>query len=187
MDIHNILKKSSSELAQAGSPTPEIDTRVLLEFSLNKTREYLTAHSYEPLTNSKYTKFRRVVRRRKKGEPIAYITKNKEFYGYDFLINKNVLIPRPESELLVENAIKFIKLKVHKVKKGDGLSIIDIGTGSGNIIISLALEAEKLRSYGLMPIFHASDISQKALYVARKNAKKHKVNNIIRFFRSDLF
>ena len=187
INTKDILIKISLELNQSGSPTPEIDAKVLIKYVLNRSEEFLMAHSYEPLTNSEYTKFRRVVRKRKKGEPIAYITKEKEFYGYSFSINKNVLIPRPESELLVENAIKFIKLKVHKIEKGDGLSIIDIGTGSGNIIISLALETNKLRSYGLIPNFYASDISKKALYVARKNVKKQKINDQIKFFYSDLF
>ncbi len=195
MDIQNILKKSAQELDQAGSPTPEIDARVLLEFTLNKPHEYLMAHTYEPLTNSAYSKFRRLIRRRKKGEPIAYITKHKEFFSYDFYINKNVLVPRPESEMLVEIAMQLLELRIKNYElskklpntEKPQLSILDIGTGSGNIIISLALETLKLRSSIPMPSFYASDISKKALYVARKNAKNHKVNKKIRFFLSDLF
>jgi len=214
MNIGTILKKTSRELKIAGSPTPNIDARLLLKFTLEKTREYLTAHTCEPLTNSDYARFRRVIRRRKKGEPIAYITKEKEFFGYDFYVNKNVLIPRPESEMLVENSLSFLESRIKPCLPAGRnqelrkklptthyplLSILDIGTGSGNVIISLALETKKLppfgrglakkteRSYCLMPIFNASDISKKALYVARKNTKKHGVSKNIRFFQSDLF
>lgn len=196
MDIRDILKKTYLELKKAGSPTAEIDASILLEFSLNKSREFLLAHSEEFISNADYLRFRRLICRRKGGEPIAYIVKQKEFFSYNYYINKNVLVPRPESEMLIEIAINFLKLKNKNLKSDKNLSashhqyptILDVGTGSGCLIISLALEMKKkLKNYVLMPNFYASDISKKALYVARKNAKKHKVEKIIKFFHSNLF
>lgn len=182
MNFKNILTKSISELRKAGIPTASLDARVLLEDVLKKDSSYVFSHPEMPLTNYQYSKFRSLIRRRKRGEPVAYLTGHKEFYGYDFFVNKNVLIPRPETELLVEEVIKFIKLKVHQVKSP--IQIIDIGTGSGCIIISLARQAN---SHKLTPNFFASDISRKALYVARKNAKLHQVDKNIKFYNSDLF
>jgi len=199
MDIINILENSTREISKAGGATAELDARVLLEYALKKSQEYLTAHSYEPLTNSDYARFRRAVRRRKKGEPIAYITKEKEFYGYDFYINKNVLVPRPESEMLVENALQFLESRItnYELRKRKELpttdyllpTILDVGTGSGCLIISLVKEICKsaMRHSPYAIRYFASDISKKALYVAKKNAKHHKINKSIRFFHSDLF
>jgi release factor glutamine methyltransferase len=185
MNLNIILRKSSDELKKAGIPTASLDVRVLLEDVLKKDTSIVFTHPEMPLTNTQYARFRSLIRRRKKGEPVAYLIGHKEFYGYDFFVNKNVLIPRPETELLVEQAIEFIKLKVHKAKSE--IKIIDIGTGSGCIIISLILELYKLSTFSFILKCCASDISSKALYVARKNAKFHQVNKDIKFYYSDLF
>lgn len=182
MNIRNILTKSIIELDETGINTAGLDARVLLGYVLEKDSSNIFSHPEMPLTNAQYSKFRRLINRRKRGEPVAYLTGHKEFYGHNFFVNKNVLIPRPETELLVEQAIKFVKSKVHKVKSD--LNIIDVGTGSGCIIISLALKA---RSCKLKVNLFASDISKKALYVARKNAEFYQVDKNIRFFHSDLF
>jgi release factor glutamine methyltransferase len=170
-----------------GIETAKLDAKVLLNFVLEKDEAFLFKHEGAPVTNCQHAKYMRYIKRRLCGEPVAYITHKKEFYGLDFYINKNVLIPRPETELLSEQALKFIKLKVckvHKVKKS--LNIIDVGTGSGCIIISIikSLEAESLQPRAK---FYATDISKKALYVAKKNAKKHGVVDKIKFYHSDLF
>ena len=120
-----------------------------------------------------------------RGEPLAYILGQKEFYGFNFNVNKHVLIPRPETELLVELAVKGIKNIKTKDQKSKTI-IIDIGTGSGNIIISLAKELKKsklrITNYELL----ATDISAKALAVARQNAKLYKIANKIKFLHGDL-
>ncbi|MEK9155774.1 MAG: peptide chain release factor N(5)-glutamine methyltransferase [Patescibacteria group bacterium] len=214
--IKSILQKSIQELTPFTN-TPELDARVLLEAAIDKKTDYIFSHPEAPLTNADYAQFRRYIRRRKKGEPIAYILGHKEFYGLDFIVNKNVLIPRPETELLTEEALIFIKDSLKPKAKGrrqnNGgtkppafglrpLAILDIGTGSGNIIIALASQ-QAGKSAGRQVKFHATDTSKKALYVAKKNAKRilfeHKrepgvnssrllaSNNIIRFYHSDLF
>ena len=187
MTIKEILSSSIIELRKTGTETANLDARVLLEHVLEKDSCDIISHPEMPLTNSQYSRFRSLIRRRKKGEPVAYLTGHKEFYGYDFFVNKNVLIPRPETELLVEQAIKYVKCQMSNVKNKEKISIIDIGTGSGCIIISMVLEAKKLMPNLLITDFCASDISKKALYVARKNAKLHQINKQIRFFHSDLF
>lgn len=187
INIGLIFKKTITELKKAGIETAELDARVLLEDVLNKDSSYIFSHSEMPLTNSQYAKFRSQIRRRKKGEPVAYLTGHKEFYGYDFFVNKNVLIPRPETELIVEETINYIKNKILKNKKLERISIIDIGTGSGCIIVSLVLQLYKLSTLNFQLKNYASDISRKALYVAQKNAKKYQVKNQIRFFHSNLF
>ena len=191
MDINSILRKSSKELTKAGVATASLDARVLLEDVIKKDSSAIFSHPEMPLTNSQYSRYRSLIRRRKAGEPVAYLVGHKEFYGYDFYLNKNVLIPRPETELVVENALHFLE---YRIKNGElsnksELNIIDIGTGSGCIIISLSKEIPKLEieNWKLKIKLCASDVSRKALYVARKNAKLHQVNKDIKFYNSDLF
>lgn len=186
MDIKHILSKSIAELRKVDIPTPELDVKVLLAASLNKDSVFLHSHSEVLPTNSEYSKFRKFIRRRKKLEPIAYILGHKEFYNTEFFVNKNVLIPRPETEFLVEKTIEILKQKFSE-NIHQSLSVLDMGTGSGCIIISIA---KYLLDHGY-PIdnirFCATDISDKALYVARKNAKKFNLNKNIKFYKSDLF
>lgn len=199
MNISSILQKSTIELNRAGVPTPDIDSRVLLEHALEKDTIFLYSNSTRPLTNLEYSRFRRYVRKRKKGIPVAYITGEKEFFGYNFLVNKNVLVPRPETEWLVEQAIINIEHRI-STKSNSTINILDMGTGSGCIIISLAKEIFKLKASPIEFNFHASDISVKALSIARKNAKKIlfeesrelkkfslRSNNKIKFLQSNLF
>ncbi|MFA7243992.1 MAG: peptide chain release factor N(5)-glutamine methyltransferase [Patescibacteria group bacterium] len=184
MNLKTAFLRAKNELNAIGIKTAELDAKVLLLQVIEENDVYLLKNPLFPLTNSQYSKFRRCIRRRKSGEPVAYILGHKEFFGFDFKVNKNVLIPRPETELIVEQAIEFIK---HKVQKFEGkLNIIDIGTGSGCIIISIA-NSLRTMGYGLRAKLYASDISDKALRVARLNAKKNGVNKQIKFFRSDLF
>lgn len=178
MTIKDLIHKASDELKGAGISTYELDVRVLLKHALGVDDAWIIKHPKHPITNAQYARFRCFVRKRKREVPVAYITREKEFYGRRFYVNKNVLIPRPETEHLVEEAVRNIKSQKSKVKSKE-FSILDIGTGSGAIIISLAKEVNAK--------FYASDVSKKALTVARKNAKLHKVNKKIRFYNSDLF
>ena len=143
-----------------------------------------TAHRLTRIQTSKLT---RMVQRREKGEPMAYILGYKDFYGLRFKVNKNVLIPRPETEYLIER-LKDLKFKDYK----QPIRILDVGTGSGAIIISLlklmtVIKGQPLddRHQGKWKMeFFASDISSAALRVARQNAKIHKVK--VKFIKSDL-
>jgi release factor glutamine methyltransferase len=138
------------------------------------------AHPERKLKDKEYQKFILLAKRRSSGEPVAYLAGKKEFFGLDFLVNKNVLVPRPETELLVELSLAKILNTNYSIPD----TIIDVGTGSGNIIISLV---KNLPSKIQKKInFFAVDISKDALEVAKANAKRHKVEKKIKFIQSDL-
>lgn len=153
----------------------ELDAEILVMFALKKSREWICANFDYELSKDELSKIEKLTKKRIQNEPIAYLVKNKEFYGFKFFVNKNVLIPRPETEFLVDEAVKIINKK-----KADNFSIIDIGTGSGCIIIALAKIKTNIQ-------YLASDLSKKSLYVARKNAKFHQVDKIIKFYHGNLF
>lgn len=151
-----------------------LEAEVLLAFLLDKPREFLLAHPEEAVHEEKMRAFESCVRKREQGIPLAYLTHHKEFYGLDFYVDERVLIPRPETELLVDLGIKYYEQ--FGIKDG---TILDIGTGSGNIAIALA---QYLSDSKII----ASDISSDALEVAKKNAQTHDVSKRIQFLQSDL-
>jgi len=176
LTIKNLQQKYFSKI----SPS---DLEILISSAIKKPKEFILTHPEYKLSPNQELRIKNCAKRRIKREPIAYITGHKEFYGLDFKINRNVLIPRPETEALPELVISNLKSAIRKNKK---IVIADIGTGSGNIIISIAkwLKKSKLpiANYRLL----ASDISPKALRLARQNAKKHKVDKKIKFLQGDL-
>ena len=165
MSISQIISRYSKILK---SSSPVLDVELLLTKALNNHKEYLYRFPEKKLTTAELSKFKKLFARRQKGEPIAYILGSKEFYGLNFKVNKNVLIPRPETEQLVEQVIKYAKNKK--------LKIADIGVGSGAIIIS---SAKNLNGQ-----FFGTDISKKALSIAKQNAKIHQVK--INFYQGNL-
>ncbi len=140
--------------------SPALDAEIILAFAIKKPKEFLYAHSEKKLTVRQFNKLKKLVARRAKHEPVAYLTGHKYFYGLDFFVNKHVLIPRPETETLIEETLKY---KISNLKS----AIIDVGTGSGAIAITLAHYLPKTKIF-------ATEISFGALAVARKNAHKHK-------------
>lgn len=179
---------------------PPSEVEIILAHILKKSREYVLAHpeiypvEYRQgrspqggefhrvkLTEAQKRQFNRLVKRRQNHEPMAYILGHKEFYGLDFKVAKDTLIPRPETEMLVEKALRNMELGTWN--KNEKLTVIDIGTGSGNIIISIAKNIEYQKSN---IEYKGIDISSEALKVARTNAKKHKVDKKIKFIKSDL-
>lgn len=161
----------------------KIEIELLLAHVLKKPKEFLFLHPEFILTSKHLNILTSLVKRRLKGEPMAYILGYKDFYGLRFKVNRNVLIPRPETEWMADKAIeRFEDLKIEKLKKQ--IKILDLGTGSGCIIISLA-KALSAKHLALSTKFYASDISKKALGVARSNAKKHRAG--IKFIQSNLF
>ncbi len=155
------------------------EIEILIAHELEKDRVFILAHPEHLLSFWQTFKIERSLKKREKNIPIAYLTKEKEFYGRAFFVNKNTLVPRPETELIIENVLEQIENSENK----DYL-ILDIGTGSGIIPITLAKELEKYKNNNFE--FIATDISDKALKVAKINSIHHKVKNKINFYKSDL-
>ena len=171
-NIQEELKRGSKFLKENFINTYKIDSELLLGKVLNKGREYLFLNYKENLSNELIKNFESLLKRRKKKEPVAYILNCKEFWKNNFYVDQNVLIPRPDTEVLVEEIMKLYG----KQKK---LSILDVGTGSGCIIISILKERQKFRATAI-------DISKKALNIAKYNAKMHHLNNRIKFYKSSV-
>jgi len=172
MNIKNLLNKSSKKLDFLSNKLAKLDSEILLSKVISKDRKYLILNPEKKINEENFKLFNNLIERRKKGEPIAYIIKKKEFWKHDFYIDKNVLIPRPDTELIVEEVLKLYNPK-HK------LSLLDIGTGSGCILISILRERKNFFGVGI-------DISKKALNVARFNAKIHHLENRTKFYKSDV-
>ena len=151
------LKNAEDILKKSQIPSWRLDAEILLAEVLRKDRSELIIRNNIKISNKKAFTFNRYIDRRKKFEPVAYILNNKEFFSLDFFVNKNSLIPRPETELMVEKAIKIYQNKAP--------NILDIGTGSGCIIISVLRHLPKSRGIGL-------DISKNAIKVAKFNSER---------------
>jgi release factor glutamine methyltransferase len=172
LTLKQALRRARDILAESNVEDATLESELLLRHTLKISRPQLYLNLEKELTPRQDKAFRRLVQRRLNGEPSAYITGRREFYGLDFKVDPNVLIPRPESELLVEIALGLVKNYPSAI-------IADIGTGSGAIAISLALALPQARIY-------ATDISAAALKVARLNCRKHGVIGIVRFLEGNL-
>lgn len=170
--VSTLLAQVVSQLSSV-SDTPELDARVLLAHILDKPRTWLTAHPETSLTRSQLVTVKKAVSRLEAGEPLPYVLGHWEFFGLDLEISADVLIPRPETELMVESAIAW--LTVARERR----TIADVGTGSGCIAIAIA---KSIPDAKLM----ATDISRPALEVARRNARRHNVAGRIDFVQCDL-
>ncbi|MFH0856955.1 MAG: peptide chain release factor N(5)-glutamine methyltransferase [bacterium] len=173
--IKNCLNYGINEL-KLTSQSPELDGEILLAAAINKPKEYLYTYPEKYPTYLQIKKFRQMINRRKKYEPIAYIIGYKYFYGLKFKVNKHTLIPRPETELMVEKTLNIL----NNISHGSTI-LIDIGSGTGCIPIAIAKNIQN-RS---LKIF-ASDISAQALKTAKKNAKKNKADKKIKFLKGNL-
>jgi len=175
MNIREILNRATAQLNKAGSTSPRLDAEILLAASLNADRLELYKNPEKCPAEEESGRFARWLARREQGEPVAYIVGVKEFWSLSFEVNREVLIPRPETEILVEEALQAVKEL--------GLSapaILEIGTGSGAIIVALARE---------LPGAHltATDISAAALDLARRNACRHGLEGRIEFLCGSFF
>jgi len=178
MKIKTALLWATKTLNKTNSP--ELDAEILLAFVLKKNKKWLFLYPQKNLTKIQEAKFKKLASQRAKFFPIAYLTSEKEFYGFNFKITPNVLVPRPLTEGLIDQALDFIKNN-----KKRPLTMADIGTGSGCLIIALAkklAETENLKNFK----FYATDISAKTLAVAKKNAKLHGLSKNIKFYQGDL-
>ena len=166
MNTLDLLNKGSKKLKYKGIKSSQIDSEILLSNILGKSRENILINLDKKIDSNDIMKFNNFIERRSLKEPIAYILKEKEFWSKNFVVNKSTLIPRPETELMVE--------KLSKIYYGKKIFILDIGTGSGCILISLLSELKNSIGIGV-------DISTKALKIAKINALKHEVDHKLRF------
>ena len=166
MNTLDLLNKGSKKLKYKGIKSSQIDSEILLSNILGKSRENILINLDKKIDSNDIMKFNNFIERRSLKEPIAYILKEKEFWSKNFVVNKSTLIPRPETELMVE--------KLSKIYYGKKIFILDIGTGSGCILISLLSELKNSIGIGV-------DISTKALKIAKINALKHKVDHKVKF------
>ena len=171
MNTLELLNFGSCELKKKEITTPRLDSEILLSNVLKKKREQILVKLNQTMKKKDISAFNKLIKRRAAKEPVAYIIKKKEFWSKNFKVNENTLIPRPETELLVQNLIKS-----YKDKK---ISILDVGTGSGCILISLVSELPFSRGIGI-------DISTQAIKVAKENASLHKVKNKVKFFNKSI-
>jgi len=172
MNIENTLNTAIKTLTQFNIQNANLDSEILLAKIIGKDRNYIILNSKEHLSQKYLFRFNNLIERRKKGEPVAYLTRKKEFWKNNFYIDQNILVPRPDTELIVEEVLKFSKKKFK-------LQILDIGTGSGCILLSLLKERPSFYGTGI-------DISKKSINISKYNAKMLQLTNKVKFYQSDV-
>ncbi len=172
MNYLSILNYGNKILKSKKITSYKLDTELILAKVLNKSREEILTNLNLTLNEKDFYSFKKLLIRRKKNEPMAYIFRQKDFWKYKFFVNKDVLIPRPETEIIIEEVLKLTKHNSSRL-------FLDVGTGSGCLIISII--KERPNSYGT-----AIDISKKAIDIAVNNAKMHHLENKIKFLNIDI-
>ncbi len=172
MNYEQVLANATKILKNASILSSKLDCEVLLSNVLKIKRENLLVNLNKKINHQEFINFNKLINRRKKNEPVAYIVGYKEFWNEKFKVNSDVLIPRPDTEILVEEVIKFIQIN-------SSLNILDIGTGTGCVILSVLNERKKCYGIGL-------DISKKAINIAKHNAKIQQLKNRIKFINSSI-
>ena len=171
-NINSVLFNAKKYLINNSINSANIDSEILLSSVLKKSKNHLLLNSSIKIDEDKIDTFNKLVERRKKREPIAYILKQKDFWKSTFYVDKNVLIPRPDTEILIEEIL-------YNYSKNQKLSVLDIGTGSGCIIISILKDRPNFKGTAI-------DVCKNALNVAKYNAKIHQLENRIKFYKSSV-
>jgi release factor glutamine methyltransferase len=179
--LKDALTSAITGLAAAHVGSPRMNAELLLMFTLGCDRAYLFAHPERELTTEEQTRYQETLTQRVRGVPTQYITGHQEFWGMDFIVSSAVLIPRPETEHVVETVLQLSKCRDggRASSPGSPARIVDVGTGSGCIALALAKELPQAE-------LHATDISAAALEVAHANAARHQLENRIHFHQADL-
>ena len=173
MTIMEAIKKGMIELKNSNIESPKLKSRLLMQFTLNKPRQYVIVNDMKELNKDEEKKYFDAILKMRKGIPLEHITHQKEFMKLNFFVDENVLIPRQDTEILVEEVIKI-------AQKINAKKILDLCTGSGAIAVSLAKYLPETE-------ITAIDISNEALKIAKKNAINNEVENQITFISSDMF
>jgi release factor glutamine methyltransferase len=174
--LRDALASAVSRLTAAAVPSPRMNAELLLMFTLDCDRAYLHAHPERKLSVDEQNRYDHALTDRERGMPAQYITGHQEFWGMDFIVTPAVLIPRPETEHVIETVLECVG---RAPSPASTLRIVDVGTGSGCIALALAKELPGAE-------FHATDISPAALEIARANAARHQLEDRIHFHQTDL-
>jgi release factor glutamine methyltransferase len=172
MNIENTLSQGTNILKANNILNPNLDSEILLCESIKKDKKYIILNSKEILNSKHLRNFNDFIERRKNGEPIAYLINKKEFWKDEFYVNKDVLIPRPDTEMIIEQVLKIYSKKSQ-------LQVLDIGSGSGCIILSIIKERHNFYGTGI-------DISKKSIKVSKINAKQLNLTNRVKFIHSSV-
>ncbi len=172
MNFETAINQGSLELKKNNIRSAMLDTEILLSKAINKNREFILLNLDKKLDNTSYDYFKKLISQRKKGKPIAYLTGEKNFWKYNFLTNKNVLIPRPDTEIIIEQVLKLFRNK-------SKINLLDIGVGSGCILLSILKEKKDFLGTGI-------DLSSKCIKLSEINAINLGVENRVKLFKTDV-
>ena len=172
MNIEIAIKKACQELKNNQIGSALLDSELLLSKAIKKDRKFILLNLDKELNQNEQDNFKSLILKRSKGKPLAYLTGTKSFWKYDFKVNEKVLIPRPDTEIMIEQVLKIYKNKNY-------LNFLEVGIGSGCIALSILKEKKTFLGTGI-------DLSQDCIEICRYNAKKLGVNNRIKLFKSDV-
>ena len=172
MDIQSALKKGQSILIDNNIISAKLDSEILMSQAIRKNKKFIILNLHKEIKKRDLDYFDNLIQERAKSKPIAQIIKKKDFWKYEFIVNNNVLIPRPDTEILIEQALKLVKNK-------NRLQILDIGIGSGCILMSILKEKKNFIGTGI-------DINNKSLQISKVNGQKLRINNRLRLFKSNI-
>ena len=172
MDIKSLIHQGSLYLKSRNILTYQIDSEILMTKVIKKDKKYIILNPNKILDKKKSNYYKELIKTRSFGKPIAYLIGKKSFWKHEFEISENVLIPRPDTEIIIEQVLKISKEK-------SKLKILDIGVGSGCIILSILKEKSDFYGVGV-------DISQKCINTSKINARKLDINNRVKFYKSDI-
>ena len=172
MDIQSALKKGQSILIDNNIISAKLDSEILMSQAIRKNKKFIILNLHKEIKKRHLDYFDKLIQERAKSKPIAQIIKKKDFWKYEFIVNNNVLIPRPDTEILIEQTLKLVKNK-------NRLQILDIGIGSGCILMSILKEKKNFIGTGI-------DISNKSLQISKVNGQKLRIGNRLRLFKSNI-
>ena len=172
MNINTAIIRGSNILKNKLIPSSKLDAEILMAKAINKDRNFILINSNNPISENELNKFDKLILQRSFGNPVAYLTNKKFFWNSEFFVTNDTLIPRPDTELIIENVLKLTKQK-------NSMNILDIGVGSGCILLSILKERVNFYGTGL-------DISKKCLNICKLNAINLKVNSKLKLYKTDV-
>ena len=172
MNIQEAITEGVSKLKNKHIKSAQLDSEILMAKTINKDRKYIILNNKKNLKKENLKYFHKLIKKRSFGKPISYLTNKKYFWNYEFFVTQDTLIPRPDTELIIEQILKLTK---HKNK----MNILDIGVGSGCILLTILKEKKNFYGTGI-------DISQNCLNISKINAVNLKVDSRVRFYKSDV-